>query len=114
MPPAEGDRLRDMLEAAQTARQHSAGKSFDDLESDELLQLALIRLIEVIGEAAKYVSDPTRSLIPEIPWGQVTGTRDRLIHGYSTVDLTIVWEIVADDLPVLIESIQAFLAREDV
>ena len=113
MQPSEDYRLRDMLEAAQKARQHSEGKTFDDLESDELLQLALVRLIEVIGEAAKYVTDTTRRLIPAIPWSQVTGTRDRLIHGYSTVDLTVVWEIVADDLPVLIESIQAFLTKDE-
>ena len=113
MQPSDGDRLQDMLEAAQKARHHAAGKTFDDLESDELLQLALVRLIEVIGEAAKYVSGPTRDSLPEIPWSQVAGTRDRLIHGYSTVDLTVVWEIIIDDLPPLAESIQLFMAKDD-
>lgn len=112
MPPTDEDRLLDMLDAAQRARRHSSGITLGDFESDELLQLALIRLIEVIGEAAKYVSQQTRDRLPEIPWGQVTGTRDRLIHGYPTVDLNIVWEIVNDDLPPLIQSIQEFLAED--
>jgi uncharacterized protein with HEPN domain len=90
---------------------YAAGKTRGDLESDELLQLGLIRLIEMIGEAAKYVSGRTRDQLPEIPWGQVTGTRDRLIHGYSSVDLAIIWEIVSDDLPPLIDALERVLAQ---
>jgi uncharacterized protein with HEPN domain len=102
-----------MLEAAHKARKYATGKTQFDLENDELLQLGLVRLIEIIGEAAKYVSGPTRDTVPEIPWGQVTGTRDRLIHGYSSVDLAVVWQILDEDLQPLIDALERVLAEDE-
>ena len=64
--------------------------------------LAVVRLVEIIGEAARAVSEPTRTQFPEVSWRQIVGTRDRLIHGYEEVDLDILWTIVTDDLPVLV------------
>jgi uncharacterized protein with HEPN domain len=61
----------------------------------------VIRNLEVIGEAAKRLSEVTRQARPEVPWAKIVGTRDRLIHGYFSVDLEIVWEIVESELPKL-------------
>ena len=74
-----------------------------------MLSLALVRLLEIIGEAAKGVSEELRQQYPEIPWKQIAGTRDRLIHGYFDVDLDIIWSIVADDLPILIAGLEMIL-----
>jgi uncharacterized protein with HEPN domain len=70
------------------------------------LQLALVRLIEIIGEAATRVSKETRAACPIIPWDDVIGMRNKLIHGYDSVDLDILWDTVTDDLPPLIEELE--------
>ena len=100
--PEDLVRLRHMLDAARKAVDFSRGRTRDDLDSDEMLSLALVRLLEIIGEAAKRISEEFRQQYSEIPWNQISGTRDRLIHGYFDVDLDIIWSIVADDLPILI------------
>ena len=95
-------RIRHMLDAAKKAREFIEGKQRAHLDEDEQLCLALIRLLEIIGEAAKSVSPELQRQQPDIPWKEIAGTRDRLIHGYFDVDLNIVWEIVSTDLPRLI------------
>lgn len=80
-----------------------------DLNKDEKLALALIRILEVLGEAAKSVSDQCRQKYSEIPWRQISGTRDRLIHGYFDVDLDIVWKIISSDLPSLVQQLEKTL-----
>ncbi len=105
-------RLRHMLDAARKATIFVQGRSRADLDTDELLALALVRLLEIVGEAAKYVSQPTKDRAPQIPWRQIAGTRDRLIHGYFAVDMDLLWVILNDDLPPLIEAVRALLASE--
>ena len=80
-------------------------------DADEKLALALVRLLEILGEAAKGVSPDFRDAHPQIPWKLVAGARDRLIHGYFEVDLKIVWEIVTRDLPPLIAELERLLSR---
>ncbi len=103
-------RLHHMLDAALKASEFVAGRTRTDLNQDEKLTLALVRLLEVLGEAATQVSEGTRKLYPQIPWANITATRNRLIHGYFDVDLDIVWEIVSADLPVLTKSLQDILS----
>ncbi len=98
-------RLRHMLDAARKAVAFVDGKRRNDLE-DELLSLALVRLLEIIGEAAKSVSEGIKERRPEVPWRLMAGTRDRLIHGYFDVDLDIVWAILTEDLPLLIDNLE--------
>jgi uncharacterized protein with HEPN domain len=102
-------RLRHMLDAARKVVEFAHGRSRTDLDTDEMLQLALVRLIEVLGEAAKGVSPDCRQAYPEIPWKQIAGTRDRLVHGYFDVDLDIVWEIVSADLPDLLATLEKII-----
>jgi uncharacterized protein with HEPN domain len=102
-----------MLDAARKAVGFVQGLGRSDLDTDEKLSLALVRLLEIIGEAAKNVSQGTRQAAAEIAWKQIAGTRDRLIHGYHDVDLDVVWTIVTDDLPVLVEQLEKVIPTKD-
>ena len=102
-------RLHHMLDAAQKALAFVANHSRQDLNSNEQLSLALVRLLEVIGEAAKAVSVETCKQHPEIPWTVMAGMRNRLIHGYFDVDLDIVWQTVKNDLPPLVKTLEKII-----
>jgi len=99
-------RVRHMFDAARKALEFSAGADRSALDEDEKLALSLVRLLEVIGEAANNVSDSFQEKFPEIPWRQIGATRNRLIHGYFDVDLDVVWEIVSVDLPNLVPQLR--------
>ena len=73
------------------------------------MNLALTRLLEITGEAASRVPEDVRERHPEIPWPQIVGLRNRLIHGYDSVDLNILWQIVTSDLPPLIVSLESII-----
>jgi uncharacterized protein with HEPN domain len=109
MPADDETRLRHMLDAAREAQSFVAGKSRSDLESDRQLALSLVKLIEIIGEAASRVSPQYRSIQTRLPWRDIIAMRNRLIHGYFDVDLDRVWDTVTDDLPPLIGELEAML-----
>jgi hypothetical protein len=101
--------LAEILEAIDRALQYTgAGREafFDDPKTQD----AVVRNIEVIGEAVRGLSEATRRAHPEVPWSKISGTRDRVIHGYFNVDLDIIWEIVEAELPVLRGKIAAMLS----
>ena len=98
-----------MLDAANEALTFIQGKVRSDLDSDRMLVLSLIRELEIIGEAASKVSRETRSLSSGIPWQDIAGMRNRLIHAYFDVDLDIVWSTVTKDLPVLKAELEKIL-----
>ncbi len=102
-------RLRHMLDCTEEAIQLARGKVRHDLDADRLFGLAMTRLLEVIGEAAARVSSSTCDRHPEIPWSQIVGLRNRLIHGYDEVDFDILWTIVVDDLPPLAQMLQSIV-----
>jgi uncharacterized protein with HEPN domain len=77
-----------------------------------LLNLALVRLLEIVGEAASRISPALCACHPEIPWPQIISLRNRLIHGYDSVDFDIMWQIITADLPPLILALEAILASE--
>ena len=112
--PRHDDRvaLRHMLDYARTARRMVSGRTRQDLDTDEMLRLALTRAIEVIGEAGARLSTIGREKHPKIPWAQIIGARNRLIHAYNTVSLDILWKIATLDLPPLVEQLEAILADE--
>ena len=85
------------------------GKARADLNSDRQLNLALVRLLEIVGEAAARVPVEEREKCPQIPWLDIVGLRNRLIHGYDSVDFDILWQIVQDDLPRLIQALEGLV-----
>jgi uncharacterized protein with HEPN domain len=105
-------RVRHMIEAVQTALGFISGRQAADLDSDRMLLFALMRAIEVIGEAASKVSEEARRSSPEIPWSLIVSMRNRLIHAYYDIDREILWKTVTSELPALLPRLQAVLKSE--
>ncbi|HYA34717.1 MAG TPA: HepT-like ribonuclease domain-containing protein [Candidatus Binataceae bacterium] len=103
-------RLRHMLDHAREAVAMVRGRTRNELDSDRQLNLSLVRLLEIIGEAANRVPPQEQARYPQIPWPEIVGLRNRLIHGYDSVDFDILWQIVADDLPPLIAALENAVA----
>jgi uncharacterized protein with HEPN domain len=95
--------IRHMIEAAETTQRFIAGRQRGDLDDDQMLLFALIRAVEVIGEAASKVSLETRSSVPTVPWPVIISMRNRLIHAYFDVDPDILWVTVTEEIPPLLE-----------
>ena len=110
MSEADNVRIRHILDAAREAVAFAKGRSRADLDSDRKLNLSLVRLLEIIGEAAKGISQEFRDSHSDLPWKSMIGMRDRLIHGYFDVNLDVVWETVTKDLPALIAKLEKILA----
>ena len=100
-----------MLDHAVEAVELARGRSRADLDADRTLNLAMTRLLEIVGEAAVRVSQATRDQYPGIPWSAIAGMRNRLIHGYDAVDLDILWEVVQNDLPELVAQLRGVLGN---
>lgn len=96
---ADSERLNDLREAIQRIQIYLGGISYEEFLDDPKTQDAVIRNIEVIGEAAKGVSEQVREAQQHIPWRNMAGMRDRLIHDYFGVNLDIVWQVVSEELP---------------
>ena len=95
-----------MLDHAREAAEMAAGRTRDDLDGDRQLNLSLVHLLEIVGEAANGVPAEERAHFPDVPWQDIVDLRNRLIHGYDAVDLDIVWQIIQVDLPTLIEALE--------
>ena len=100
-----------MRDHAREAIELTQDRTRADLDSDRLLNLALVRLVEVIGEAATRVPPEIRNRYPDVPWRHTTRLRNLLIHGYDIVDFDILWRIVRNNLPPLLEQLEAILAK---
>ncbi|MEM4202891.1 MAG: HepT-like ribonuclease domain-containing protein [Candidatus Methanomethylicaceae archaeon] len=111
MQPNDRIRLQHMLDAAEQARAFIRDKCRDDLENDLKLVWALVKAIEIIGEAAYQVRSETKAQLPQIPWEKITGMRHRLVHAYFDIDLDILWKTVQDGLPPLISVLKAALGE---
>lgn len=96
-------RLKHIRDAAVTAIDFVDGKRQEDLDHEQMLSLALIRLIEIIGEAANSVSLDCQNRYAQIPWREMIGMRNRVVHAYFDVDLDIVWQVITADLPELLK-----------
>jgi uncharacterized protein with HEPN domain len=106
------DRIRHMRDAATAAVIFATGKERADLETDLMFQFATVRALEIMGEAAARLPDETRVAHPEIPWSNIIGMRNRLVHGYFDVDMDIVWNTVTRHLSPLIIILDAWIASE--
>lgn len=104
-------RLRHMRDAARKALRMVQGRRRADLDEDEMLALSPCRLLEIVGEAASQVSTATRARVLTVPWRDVIGMRNILIHGYFDVNLDVVWRTVQDDLPKLLAAVEGELEK---
>ena len=104
-------RLKHMLDATKEALDFCKGKQREDLEQDRKLVLSLIRLVEIVGEAATKISSETKVKFSEIPWPQMIAMRHRLAHAYFDIDLDQVWDTVKEDLPPLLEKLQRIVSE---
>jgi uncharacterized protein with HEPN domain len=102
MRPDDEVRIRHLRDAASKALGYSVGKTRDDLAEDEVLRLALTKLVEIVGEAAKQISADTRAEYPAVPWSAAARMRDRLVHHYFDIDLDVLWATITHDLPTLL------------
>jgi len=111
--PRDDEYLLDILEAARLAVEYATGKTREEFLQDVQCQDAVIRRLEVIGEAARRISDQTRRVFPHLPWTEMVGMRNFLIHEYDDVDLIIVWDAVRIDLPPLIAALEKVVPPEE-
>ncbi len=111
MPRDERVYLRHIADAIARINDYLAGLSERDFKERQIVQSAVIRELEIIGEAARNLSDDFRRDHPEVAWQDVIAMRNRLIHAYFDVDLNVVWEVVRDDLPGLDVFVRRTLAR---
>ena len=105
-------RLRHMLDAAKEAVEFAAGESRANLDGDRKLTLAIIKSIEIIGEAASKVTETCRAENDCIPWKDIVGMRNRLTHGYFDVNLDVVWETIQADIPDLIKALEKIIVTQ--
>ena len=98
--------IEHILESINAIKEFSKNMSKEELISNRLKQSAIVREIEIIGEAVKNISENLKNKNREIEWKDIAGTRDKMIHHYFGVDLNIVWEIIKKDLPILEKQIK--------
>jgi uncharacterized protein with HEPN domain len=110
MSPEDRIRIEHMLEAGTAAQQFISGRTRSDLDHDTMLLFALVRALEIIGEAAGRISLDTRAGAREIPWHLITATRNRLIHAYFDIDRDILWRTITDELPDLLARLRTLLS----
>jgi len=105
--------LLDMYLAAKDALSFCSGINRSDFKNSRLRQQAVIKSLEIIGETAGRISESMKNTHQGIPWGEITGMRNRLIHGYFEVDLDTVWDTTHQDLPLLIQFLKPLIPPED-
>lgn len=109
MRPEDRIRIEHMLNACQSAVRFIAGRQRVDLDEDEMLRFALVRAIEIIGEAASRVSPEARQLRPAVPWREAVGIRNRLVHAYFDIDLDVLWQTAKTAIPDLSVQLETIL-----
>lgn len=105
-------RLYHIQDAAREIIDFMSGKSRDDLANNRMLVLAVVKDLEIIGEAAGRVSTECRARHPNIPWAVMVGMQNRLTHAYFSIDLDIVWDTITNDLAPLVEQLERVIQEE--
>jgi uncharacterized protein with HEPN domain len=104
--------LADMLQYAREARALTAGENATTFVENRTLQLALTYLVQIVGEAATHLSNEARAALPDLPWERMRGMRHRLVHNYGRVSYDLVWDVIENDLPILIAAVEKITPPE--
>ena len=107
-------RLRHIRDAAKEAIAFAEGRTRADLDADRMLTLALVKAIEILGEAAFQISTSAQDRLRGVPWEDIIGMRHRLVHAYFDINLDILWRTVQDDLPALVVVLEPLVSQERV
>lgn len=107
------DYLRDMFENANRAIQFTEGMDFETFRKDEKTVYAVIRAVEIIGEATRNIPDDIRVKYPEIPWRDAADMRNKFVHRYFGINLEVIWQTLSEDLPMLANALREIIRREE-
>lgn len=109
MQQADSIRIKHMLDASKEIVTFTKDITFKEFENERKLQLSVVHLLEIVGEAGTSVSKETQDKYPQIPWKQIIGMRNRLIHGYFDINLAIVWTTATEDIPPLTQKLKQII-----
>lgn len=99
--------FQDIIDSIKKIEGYLEDRTYEKFVNDEMVLDAVIRNIEIIGEAAKNVPEETKNSHPEIPWGKIAGMRNKIIHEYFGIDIEILWQTLQEDLPKLKQQVEA-------
>ena len=102
-----------MLDHAKEAVEMTRGRARTDLDENRMLNLAVVRLVEIVGESCNRIPKDFRNEHPDIPWREISGVRVKLAHAYDSIDFDILWDIVQNDLPTLIEQLNVLIEEKE-
>lgn len=111
MTRAHEDYLSDMLENAEKALDFVGRMDYNEFFEDEKTSYAVVRALEIIGEAARRVPDEVRSSIPELQWREIPAMRNKLTHEYFGINMKVVWRTVREDLPPLVQALRKAIKK---
>lgn len=101
-----------MLQAIERICRYTKGKNFEDFIADDMMYYAVVKNIEILGEASNMLTEEFQQAHPKTPWKQVNGMRNYIVHEYFQVDNNVVWDVITNDLPVLEQQIKEYLTEE--
>lgn len=105
--------IAQMIESAEAALEFSDGFTAESFANDRLVGFAVVRAVQLVGQAARGVSEELQAAHPEIPWREMIGMRNVVVHDYADVDMALVWKTVRHDLPGLIERLRTILDEDN-
>ncbi|MEK6895270.1 MAG: DUF86 domain-containing protein [Nanoarchaeota archaeon] len=105
--------VKHILDSINAIKEFSVNLSKEELSLNRLKQNAIVREIEIIGEASKNISNKTKDMHQEVKWKEIVGTRDKMIHHYFGIDITLIWEIIKKDIPILEKQMQGIKEELD-
>ena len=106
-------RIRHILEASEKIRQYTHGLTVADLQAHPQALEAVVWNLTVIGEAARQIPDSVVNAYPQVPWQQMRGIRNRIVHGYDQIDLSIIWNVIQYELPPLVPTLERIMQEAD-